>query len=176
MPLFENYPAITYTFTSRTDATPIIETIQDLSTKIQMVISAADLENLCSRYLVKTGELPQHISFNTYGTTDYDWTVLYINGIGNLNAEWPLSDLELIKFVSAKYGASHIYDTHHYEKLPEGLEMDFNFITSQYGAQYVSPVTNMDYETIMNEQKRMIYVIKPENISDFISQFKANLA
>ena len=176
MGIFASYPAITYDFTTRTDANQIIETIQDLTTKISMVISDADFDNMCVHYSIQNGELPETISQKIYGTTDYDWAILYINGIGNLNAEWPLSDIELIEFATLKYGAPYIYDVHHYEKLPENLVMDESFIISQYGAQYVNPITNVDYETSVNEQKRFIYVIKPENISTFVTKYKAALA
>jgi hypothetical protein len=175
MTAFTNFPAITYDFTSKTDAIPVVETIQDLTTKISLIISDADMENLCFRYTIKNGELPQTISQNTYGTFDYDWTILYINTIANLNAEWPLTDLELIAYATTKYGFNNLYNIHHYEKLPEGLVMDSDFITNMYGAQYVNPLTNVDYETELNEQKRFIYVIKKENISNFVTQFNALL-
>ena len=175
MGIFKNYSGITYNFTSRTDATEIIETIQDLTTKVNIIISQEDLEKMCVRYSISSNSLPENVSNDFYGTTEYDWTILFINGIGDLNSEWPLNDLQLVKYATEKYGAPYLYDVHHYEKLPERVIMDEQFIIDTYGSDYLNPVTNIEHETNLNEQKRYIYVIKAENISTFVTNFKEAL-
>lgn len=175
MVYFAKFPTIEYEFTSKTDTNRFIETGVDVSTRIEMVISDEDFQNMCTRYTIGNGELPEHVSNRFYNTPDLAWTVLYINGIGNINNEWPLRDIELNDYVIKKYGLANINNIHHYEKLPEGIVMDQQFIISNYGADKVNPITNMDYETIKNEYKRLIYVIKPENIGDFVSRYMALL-
>jgi hypothetical protein len=175
MAYFSYFPTISYDFTSATDISPIVETMVDLSTRINMVISDQDLENLCLRYTIANGEMPEHISYNFYGTPDLAWTILYINGIGNINNEWPLTDIALSEYVTDKYGAANIYAIHHYEKLPEGVVMDQNYIVDNYGSSALNPVTNMDYESSLNETKRFIYIIKPENIGQFVKQYTSLL-
>ena len=171
MAYFENFPRIKYDFTARGDINPIVEVIQDTTTKINMFITNEDLENLCFRYTIKVGELPEHISQNYYKTPELAWTILFVNSIGNLNNEWPLTDLKLIDYVSKIYGVSNINAVHHYEKLPENIAMDSQFVIDNYGINALNTVTNLDYETSLNEYKRMIYVIKKEYINTFTKQY-----
>lgn len=173
MAYFSSFPSLTYDFTSKTDAQPIVEVVTDISTRVGMVISDADFENMCQRYVVRSGELPEHVSQTFYNTPDLAWTVFYINNLGDINSEWPLSDSELSKYITNKYGVGNELKVHHYEKLPEGIVMDQAFIISTYGQSAVNTVTNTDYEIQLNELKRLIYVIKPENIASFVSKYTA---
>jgi hypothetical protein len=99
------------------------------------------------------------------------WTIMYINGLSSLTAEWPINELALFDFITKKYGAGHEYDTHHYEKMPEGIWIDNDFCTATYGED-AKLYTNYDYEYAMNEQKRFIKVIKPAYISGFVQAFR----
>lgn len=175
MSYFKNFPLISYDFSSKADVAKITAVITDLSTKINLVISNSDLENLCFRYVVKNTELPENISQTFYNTPELSWTIMYINGIANLNNEWPLSDLELLNYVSNIYGTSNIYSVHHYEKLPENIQMDQQFIIANYGSSLLNTVTNIDYETRLNEYKRLLYIIRPEYINDFVKSYNAGL-
>ncbi len=171
MTYFSKFPQITYDFTVKSDPSKITETFTDLTTKVMMFISDQDLENLCFHYTIKGSELPENISQTYYSTPELAWTITYINKIGNLSTDWPLSDIELLNYVSNKYGISNIYSIHHYVKTPENVVMDQSYIISQYGSQYALPVTNLDYETSINEYKRMIYLIKPEYITSFVNNY-----
>lgn len=176
MVFFANFPAITVDFTQKTDSVTTIQVIQDLSTNIAMTILPQDLDTMCLKYTIKDGELPESLSIKFYGNPDYGWTIQYVNGIANINNEWPLNGLELLEYVSNKYGASNINALNCYQKIPEGFIMDQTFITDMYGSQFVQPMTNMDIEDAINEQKRFIYIIKPENLTRFVSTFNSALA
>lgn len=175
MAYFKNFPTITYDFTSKTDAQSIIQTIPDLSIDIGFDLSELDMATLCERYIIQGSELPEHISNKLYKTPDLSWTIVVINRIANISNEWPLSDLELIEFASRKYGSTNLNNIHHYEKLPEGIPMDSSFIISMYGSASLNPVTNVDFETSLNEKKRIIWVIRPAFVNDFVTKYNAVL-
>ena len=174
---FSNFPKINYDFTVHTDATPLVEFgLVDISSRISMAISDSDFQNICQRYTINSGELPEHISFKFYDTTDLAWAILYINNISDIDAEWPLTDYALNKFVATKYGEANINNIHHYEKLPENIPMDHQFIIDMYGADAVNAVTNTDHESIENNYKRLIYVIKPAYIGSFVKTYTTLLS
>jgi hypothetical protein len=182
MTFFANFPSINVDLTIKADTSPIKVTLQDLTTTVGMTITQQDLETMCFRYTIKDGELPQLLSKQFYNSPDYDWTILYINKIANINAEWPLKSVELLNYVTAKYGSANIYATYGYLKLPENVFMDQAFMNSRYSIDNTKysdwqpvPVTNYDYEDSINEQKRFIYIIKPENLTTFVSNFNAAL-
>ena len=173
MAFFDAFPSIDVTYTIKTDSGPIIATIQDLTTNVGMIITPTDMDIMCFRYTIKDGELPQNLSQRFYNSPDYDWTILYINSIFNLNTDWPISQLNLLDYVSNKYGAANINNVNCYMKIPENVVMDQSFIVSNYGSQYAVPMTNYQWEEWVNEQNRYIYIIKAENISTFVQKFTA---
>ncbi len=176
MAFFQLFHTINYEFNAKGDNSPIMETFVDLSTKIEISITDTDLSTLCSRYTIQGSELPEHISQTLYNTPEYAWTIFAVNNIGSIANDWPLSDKELINFVAAKYGNTNIYTIHHYEKLPEGVQMDEQFIINTYGQNFVNPVTNLDYETQVNESKREIWVVQPGYIVDFVNNYTKKLS
>jgi len=56
-------------------------------------------------YVVKEGERPDNIAANYYDDERYAWVVYLSNTIVDPYFEWPLSQNELNKFLSAKYGS-----------------------------------------------------------------------
>lgn len=170
MGYFTNFSLITYDYTIKSDKNFIIETIVDLTERIALKISASEMVNLCNEYVIPTGVKPEQIASALYNDPFLHWTILYINGIMNLSSEWPISENALSTFVTKKYGAGSEYNTHHYEKMPEGITIDRQFCFDTYGETAVL-VTNYDYEFALNEQKRIILVVKPAYISAFVVAF-----
>lgn len=168
---FDNYKAIQYDFTARTDQAPFKEIVLDVTHRVNLKISEADFKQMTMVYQIIGNQLPEHIAVKLYNNHRFAWTIFYVNGMTDLTTYWPLTDVELNAYVIKKYGASHINDIHHYEKLPENVRMDQQFIIDTYGINAVNPVTNMDYETQVNDRKRLIYVIKPEWITPFVAAY-----
>ena len=89
-----------------------------------------------------------------------------------------------------KYGSYEaLENVHHYETtlildednrtiLAEGLEVDSDFQYSYYGTNStittnpVVPVTNYQYESKRNDEKRKIVLLKPTMVGVFISDMK----
>ena len=170
MGYFTNFSLITYDYTIKGDKSAIIETIVDLTERVKLNISQADMINLCDEYVIPTGVKPEQIAASLYNDPLLHWTILYVNGVMNLSSEWPISENALATFVTKKYGSGNEYNTHHYEKMPEGITIDQQFCLDTYGE---TPIlfTNYDYEFALNEQKRVILVIKPSYISAFVVAF-----
>ena len=96
------------------------------------------------------------------------------NNITNVRDQWPLSNNDLHEMMLDKYGSYEALENiHHYETtgifdednrtiLPEGLEVDKDFQYSYYGTNStittnpVVPVTNYQYESKRNDEKRKI--------------------
>lgn len=182
MPYFENFGYITYDYTVKTDAMPIQETIVDLMQRVDFKISNADLDKMCQKYIIQGSKRPEQISHELYGTTEFHWTILYVNNITDMHQEWPINDNALSDFITKKYGAGNEYDLHHYEKMPEGFWVDNHidgispygstFMSRTYPEAVIKEVTNYDFEHSLNEDKRRIRVIEPSFIATFVSSFQ----
>ena len=139
-------------------------------------------------YYVKEGYRPDMVAEELYDDSELDWVVLTSNNIINIRDQWPLSHNDLYNHILEKYGSEeNTLGIHHYETkkmvdeynrtvIPAGLQVDANF-TFQYknysnSIVTVNPVvsvTNYDYETKLNEEKRRIKILKPQFLSLFIT-------
>ena len=147
------------------------------------------------KYEIVGDERPDNVSEKVYGRDDLDWVVLLSNNIVDINNEWPLSQLQLNRFLADKYTPQELVSIHHYETLelrdnknqlilPAGLVVDEDFnleylsggqiksTNSLVEGRPVRAVTFFDYENDLNEQKRNINVIKKDFLGMFIKDFE----
>lgn len=172
MTYFKTFNTINYDFTVPSDTTPIIENITDTARRTYLNITQENLDNLCDTYIVQSGMRPEHIAEKLYNNPRLHWTILFVNKISDVNAEWPIDENSLVDFVEKKYGAGNANNVHHYEKMPEGIVMDPAFVLATYGENALL-VTNYEHEYNLNEGKRIIKVIKPQNIPSFVTMFES---
>lgn len=135
------------------------------------------------KYTIEGDDRPDNVAFKIYDDPTLDWVVLLSNNIINIQTEWPLPQTDFDRFLVDKYGD---YNTlfngiHHYETeevknsngvtiVPEGLRVQDGYSVSYYdfilGQQIQTgnlavPVTNYEYEESLNNQKRIIFILKP---------------
>lgn len=152
-----------------------------------------DLKNnftIFNKYEIKEGARPDTVAQEIYGKSDYDWIVLISAGIVNVRDEWPLSNYHLYNYCLEKYG-DDLNSTKHYETkeikdssgrivLPVGKVVDSDFtipnpsntIINLSQSQVVTPVTNYEYEIRKNEEKRSIYILRPEYVRLFVTDIR----
>ena len=151
-----------------------------------------DLQNvftLFNKYQIKDGERPDIIAENLYGSSDLDWIVILSANIINLRDSWPLSDKEVYKFTEEKYGLEQMYNVKYYQTtevknsngfliLPAGKIVDKNFTITDPDNPYttlnpVVGISNYDYEIEKNNQKRTIYILKPEYVQQYLNDIRS---
>lgn len=126
------------------------------------------LANITSydQYDIVDGETPEIIAEKVYGNPEYHWVVMLANDIYDYRADFPLTQLQLEKYVADKYG--ELADaTRHYVN-------DAGFVVnSDFPGAF--PVSNRQYEESVNESKRRIKIISPELIGIILKNFKDEL-
>lgn len=140
---------------------------------------------LTQLYQVPEGERPEMTAEKLYEDPELDWIILTANNITSVRDQWPLTNDELQNYVLEKYGSqAALTEPHHYETkeitdtfgrvvLNKGLIVDENFTftySSNTGTEITDqnasgPVSNFVYETIENNKKRLINVLKREFLS-----------
>jgi len=157
-----------------------------LRTDIDKAITAYDFR------VIKEGERPDIIANKVYDDPELDWVVLITNNITNIRNQWPLSNNDLHNYMIEKYGSeAALSDVHHYETielrdefnrtvLESGLEVDADFTftyTPLNGTQQTisaaGPVSNYTYETLANDAKRVIRILKPEFLGALLSDMRS---
>jgi hypothetical protein len=149
-----------------------------------------DLQNvftLFNKYQIPEGARPDTVAEEVYGKADYDWVVLLTAGIVNVRDEWPLSDRDLYRYAENVYG-NDLNAVHHYETteikdsngrliLPAGKIVDSNFTIPDPNIpiQTLNPVvgiSNYEYETRKNIEKRTIYLLRPDYLQQYLNDMR----
>ncbi len=149
-----------------------------------------DLQNVFTvfnKYQITEGERPDTVAEKLYGSSDYDWVVLLTAGIINVYDQWPLSDKDLYQYAENKYGndltAVRFYETTEVKDssgrliLPKGKVVDSGFTIpnpSNPNATInpVTAITNYEYEVRENEDKRSIYLLRPEYLQLYLNDMR----
>ena len=130
--------------------------------------------SLFDKYQVKFGESPEIVSYRLYDTVDYYWTILLMNNIRDRFYEWPLSEQQFEEYVNAKY--TNPLGIHHYEVAqssgPTSSLDNSHLITVNSDASGASAVSNRTYEDRINENKRLIKILKPIYLDEYVEEFK----
>ena len=142
---------------------------------------------LFDKYEIPEGARPETVAEELFGSPNFDWIILTVAGIINVRNEWPLSNRDLYNYVDNKYGNSinsnRFFETIEVKNsdeqliLPKGKIVDSNFTIPKPGepTAILNPVvgiTNYEYETRLNEEKRNIFVLREEYLQEFIEDMK----
>ena len=153
------------------------------------------------KYEIKDGARPDTVAEEFYGDVELDWVVLLTAGILNPRDEWPLSNYNLNKYANNLYG-NQINDIHHYETkevrdsagkliLPAKKVVPGTFKIQYYdsGQLYTNDstilgenviriqnpvvgVSNFEYESLKNDEKSSIYLLRPSYLQQFLNDMR----
>ena len=126
---------------------------------------------ILERYYVKDFETPEILAHKLYGRSDYHWILLLANDIIDVQREWPISQEEIITYVTDKYGANNSSSIHHWV-LKEDKSVIVDWDAQQELDNKIESVTNLDYETDLNEQKREIIVPPSAQVQEIVETYK----
>ena len=139
-----------------------------------------------TKYKIRNNDRPDNVAFDFYEDSNLDWLVLVCNNIINIQTEWPMDQNDLDAYLLDKYGnyESLYSGIHHYETtevrdnqniviVPEGLQVESDYqitfydndLETQVTKTPVKSITIYDYETLIEDNKRTIFLLKPEYIN-----------
>jgi len=163
--------------------------VKNFFRRIKLRDDLQSIFTIFNKYAILDGERPDTLAEKFFGDSSLDWVVLISAGIINVYDEWPLSDHDLYNFVVDKYGVENVSGIHHYETelvvdssnrliLKSGLIVDADFTIpdpDDYSLTLnpVNGITNLEYETLKNDKKREIYVLKSNFLEDFIENTRS---
>ena len=151
-----------------------------------------DLQNvftIFNKYEIEDDERPDQVADELYGDPFLDWVVLITANIINFQNQWPLTQQQLYDYVENKYGEEKINAIKYYKTreirrksdntliLPADLRVgkDFSIPDPDTIGNIIYPatgVTNYEWETSLNDAKRLIYVLRPEYLQQFVKDMR----
>lgn len=166
--LFSIYPAMLVNFPDGTT-----KTIKDIFRRVS-VNKFVNNFALMQEITIPDGFTPEQVADKYYGRPDYHWVILIMNEIIDVRKEWPMYDRDLIEYAKKKYGATQMYEAHHY-RTTDGDKLIVDYDAADLANGLIEEVTNLQYEEELNHSKREIKILKPEFLYEFISLY-TNLA
>ena len=149
-----------------------------------------DLQNnftLFEKYVIPGEARPDNVAQELYGSDQFDWVVLIVAGINNVRNEWPLNARDLYNYCLDKYGdalnsvrffeTTEVKDSSGRLILPKGKVVDSNFTIPKPGTPTatlnpVVGISNFEYETRLNDDKRSIFILRRGYLQDFVNDFR----
>lgn len=159
-------------------------TVKNLFRRVKLRDDLQNVFTVFQKYQIPEGARPETVAQEFYGSSRYDWVVLITAGITRVRDQWPLSDKDLYNYALNIYG-NDLNNIHHYETtevkdsegriiLPAGKIVDNNFTIPNPANKLatlnpVVGISNHEYETIKNNKKRSIFVLKKIYLQQFIN-------
>ena len=149
-----------------------------------------DLQNnftIFDKYEIEGDMRPDNVALELYDSDQFDWVVLIVAGITNVRNEWPLNNRDLYDYSLSKYGESlnsnrffettEVKDSSGRLILPKGKVVDSNFTIPKPGVPTatlnpVVGISNFEYETRLNDEKRNIFVLRNGYLQQFVNDFR----
>ena len=140
-----------------------------------------------NKYEIEEGMRPDTVAEELYGNPEFDWIVLTVAGILNVRNEWPLNNRDLYNYCLDKYDDSlnsvRFFETKEVKNadgkliLPKGKVVDggFTIPNPDNVSANLNPVvgiSNFEYETRLNDEKRNIYVLREGYIQTFLNDIR----
>tara|TARA_Y100000592_G_C5397796_1_gene281534 strand:+ start:363 stop:1013 length:651 start_codon:yes stop_codon:yes gene_type:complete len=188
MTYFRELPNIDYQspFSSRPSSREYVA-VKNLFRRVKLRDDLKSNITFLQNYYVKDGFRPDQVAENLYGSSGLDWVVIHTAGIVNIRDEWPLTSKEIYDYALNKYGddlnqikyyiTTEVKDSSGRIYLPKGKVVDSDFTIPDPSSPTatlnpVGGITNYEYESNINEDKRNIAVLRPSYLQMFLSDMR----
>jgi hypothetical protein len=170
---FETFPNRVYDLEGNGNGT----LVKDIFRRMKVRDNVKNNLALMATYDVQDGDTPETISYKHFGSTDYFWVICLMNDITDRFYDWPLTNSAFEEYVKQKYDNPQAI--HHYEKDqlsgsttgngPADYEHKIEVNSTDADAQSVS---NYEYESRLQDQKRQIKLLDKAYLNQFVEEFE----
>ena len=171
MSYFQNFPTVMYDPIGNGDNAKLVTNI------LQRVRMRANMKKnvvMLDQYEIQENESPEIVADRHHGSPYYHWVVMILNDISDVYHDWPKSTRQLQKYVQTKYTEAQLSEVHHYEIAQSSGDTTIKIQVPQ-GTSGATTVTNYEYETALNEEKRKIDLLRNDYLGFFTEEFASLL-
>ena len=188
MSYFRELPDLEYQspLTDKVSSTDYIR-VKNIFRRVKLRDDLSKTVIIFNKYQIEEGERPDTLAEKLYDRADLDWVVLICAGVTNVRNQWPLSSRDIYRFSEEKYGnelnATRFYETTEVKDsqnrliLPAGKIVDSGFTIPNpddvtLTLNPVVGVSNYEYETRINDEKRSINILKKIYLQTFLNDIR----
>lgn len=161
--------------------------IKNIFRRVKFVTESIRNLTFFEKYNIPGDDKPYHVSYNIYGTPDYEWIILLVNDITNIYTQWPISQREFEYMIREKYGTQGELQTRYWETneikniqgdiiVPKGMIVSEDFTKKLAngnilsGGELIKSITHYEYEMSLNESRRELYLPYPDTMFTIINE------
>lgn len=125
-----------------------------------------------TKYIVKNGETPESVAFNFYGDANLHYVILLVNDIYDRYHQWPLHSRQFQSYMNNKYADGN--GLHHYEisQTSGDTTVKINIGSDNTDYPAATAVSNLEHEEAEQDTKRIIKILNPAYVPQFIAEYK----
>ena len=165
---FANFPIIPYDSVGNGEFKYVTNLLKRVALRTKVKTNTL----LYDTYDVKEGETPEMLAYKLYGSVDFHWVILYINGITDRYHQWPMSTPQYLAFLNDKY--TNPDGVHHYEITQTSgdttVTIDIGSDNTEHSG--ATTITNREYEEERQDTLRKIRLLDPIYIEQFVEEFE----
>jgi hypothetical protein len=171
MTYFANFPDILYPF--ELGGKIKLVRVKDIVANVRIRKKILSNITLYDEYDITDGETPEIIAERVYGDATLHWVIMLTNDRYDLWNDFPLSGDALSKYIENKYGQLHVTDQHYIFGSPH-FEDERGNIVDGPPTDLVRSISNLEYETRVNESKRRIKIVNKSIIANIVAELSAS--
>jgi len=177
MSYFSNFNYTTFEFNSETSV------VKDIFSRSKFISEYKPYTDLYDLYEIQDGETLESMAYKIYGSADLHWVLMIFNDLYDVVEDWPRSSAAINAYCEEKYGV-YKDSIKHWVDLSGNVWGETKTFSVPWvapsnpgvqGNEEYTPVTFTEYEAEINDKKRIIQILKPGLLSEFIKQFKDSL-
>ena len=192
MGYFRELPNLLYqSFTSDKRSSLDYTEVKNLFRRVKIRDDLQNVFTIFDKYEIPDEFRPENVAEDFYGNDELDWVVLITANITNVRNQWPLNNRDIYEYSLEKYGsalnATRLFETKEVKDsknniiLEKGKVVDSDFEFKYYdtmgfvtvkGTSVRTGISNFDYEVRLNNEKRNIYLLKPDYLQQFLNDFR----
>lgn len=174
MQFFRYFSTIPYTFQQADGSKSVIE-ITNISEHVKIMEALRQNISVLYDYIVSDGERPDTVAAKVYGSADYTWIVLVMNGIFSLY-DWPLNQHEFNDYIVDRYGSQANAESQLLYRTADGFRVDAVSYALLPVTEQGGTTTAYDEELRANEVKRRIKVVPIDYVFPLVQELKLILS
>ena len=167
MAYFENFGKILYDPSGNGNP----KVVTNIMSRVRMRTNMKKNVVMLDQYDVQENETPEMIADRHHGSPYYHWVIMILNDISDIHHDWPKSTRQLQKYVNLKYTSAQLSEVHHYEISQSSGDSTIKIEVENTTYPGASPVTNWEYETALNEEKRKNDLLRNDYLGFFTEEF-----
>lgn len=171
MTYFANFPDILYPF--ELGGKLKLVRVKDIVANVRLRKKILSNITLYDEYDIMDGETPEIIAERVYGDPNLHWVIMLTNDRYDLWNDFPMSGEALSKYIENKYGQGNEYEQHYIFDTPH-FEDERGNIVDGPESNLVRAISNLEYETRINEAKRRIKVVNKSIIANIVTELEAS--